>query len=385
MNCKAFHFVLILLIISSCTASEDSRKQNRVSERQDFVSIENSYAKGFTITQHEDFSLVEIFNPWQGAGDVRFQYLLYKSKQPPEHPFPEAMEIKVPVRKMICMSTTHIGFLDKLNELESIVGIANASLINNQKVKDRVKLGKVADVGYEQNVNFELLLGLSPDLIMSYSIGSEITGLESKLNELGIKMIINAEYLESHPLGKAEWIKFVALFYDKADLADSIFQDIEKQYNELVSKTRTISVKPTVLTGLPWKGTWYISGGDSYAAKLIEDAGGNFLWSGNSSHEALALSIESVFDVAVNADYWINTGAASSLHEIAGVDERLNYFNALKNKKLFNNNARQSELGGNDYWESGLVNPQIILKDLITIFHPGHLPDSGLVYYQKLE
>lgn len=383
MNIKTSYFVFILLVFASCTFTDDNQKPKPI--KSDYKLIENRYAKGFSIKEYGEFALLEVFNPWQGASEVKFQYVLYKGKTIPKHQFSGAMEIKVPVRKIVCMSTTHIGFIDKLNELESIVGIANAGLINNPKLNERIDLGKIADVGYEQNVNFELLIGLSPDLIMSYSIGSEITGLRNKLNELDIQMIINAEYLESHPLGKAEWIKFVALFYDKKSEADSIFGDIEKQYTGLVSKTRTFSHKPTVFTGLPWKGTWYISGGKSYAAQLINDAGGDFLWSGNSSHEAIGLSIESVFDVARNADFWINTGAANSLHEIAGVDERLAYFDALQKQKLYNNNARQSESGGNDYWESGLVNPQIILKDLIHIFHPGILPDSNLVYYKKLK
>ncbi|MCF8372548.1 MAG: ABC transporter substrate-binding protein [Bacteroidales bacterium] len=383
MKIKTFYFVFILLGFASCTFSNDNQKHKSI--KSEYRLIENSYAKGFSIKDYSNFSLLEVFNPWQGASKVKFQYVLYKGKAIPNHQFPEATEIKVPVRKIVCMSTTHIGFIDKLNELKSIVGIANTDLINNHELNERIDQGKIADVGYEQNVNFELLIGLSPDLIMSYSIGSEITGLRNKLNELDIQMIINAEYLESHPLGKAEWIKFVAMFYDKKELADSIFGDIEKQYTELVSKTHTFSHKPTVFTGLPWKGTWYISGGKSYAAQLITDAGGDFLWSDNLSHEAIGLSIESVFDVARNADFWINTGAANSMHEIAGVDERLTYFVALQDQKLYNNNAVQSKSGGNDYWESGLINPQIILKDLINIFHPGNLPDSNLVYYQKLK
>ena len=381
MNTNLYFCLIIAILLCSCGHKKKNKETISIPLAKEH---QITYAKGFTIKEFENFKLLEVFNPWQGANNVNLRYILYKSEAAPETPFPGAVTIKVPIKRIVCMSTTHIGFLDKLGEIESIVGIANAGLINNTKLHNRFANNLVADVGYEQNVNFELLIGLNPDLLMSYSIGSEITGLKQKMQELEIDMLINAEYLESHPLGKAEWIKFVGALYGKQAMADSIFQSIEKEYLGLIKKTETIDTKPTVLTGLPWKGSWYIAGGKSYAAKLIADAGGQFLWHENTSHEALGLNLEVVLDKAINADFWINTGAANSLNDIEEVDERLLDFEAINTKTVFNNNARQSPLGGNDYWESGIMNPHQILADLIKIFHPGLLPDSSLVYYTSI-
>ncbi len=371
----------LLLIMASCTTAE---KKTSVKDEK-FVELKNEYAKGFSIKQFQNYYLVEVQNPWQGADNILFKYLLYTDSIVPKHNFSDAVEIQIPIKKIVCMSTTHLGFIQKLEEIESIVGISNVNLINNEKLKAQIDSGLVLDVGYEQNVNFELLLSLSPDLIMSYSIGSEFAGLENKLKEFDLNLCVNAEYLEQHPLGKAEWIKFVAMFYNKLNKANSIFKNIESEYLKLKNSIIEIENRPTVLTGLPWKGTWFVSGGKSYVAKLISDAGGQFLWNTNQSHEAIGLSIESVYEIARNADIWINTGAANSLSEIENIDERLKLFSTWENKKVFNNNALQNPEGGNDYWEQGLVNPHIILSDLIQIFHNKQIADSMLVYYKNVE
>ena len=162
------------------------------------------------------------------------------------------------------------------------------------------------------------------------------------------------------------------------------FDSIAENYNnlkELVSKEK---IKPIVMSGLPWSGTWYVSGGKSYTAKLIEDAGGEFLWKSINSHESLPIDLETVFQKSNETDYWLNSGSAKTLKEIISVDSRLSNLKPFKNGKIYNNNARLSETGGNDYWESGVINPDVILKDLIVILHPGLLPGYKPFYYKNL-
>ena len=163
------------------------------------------------------------------------------------------------------------------------------------------------------------------------------------------------------------------------------FSEIEKEYNKLKQKAQNINNKPVVLSSLPWKDVWYIPGGNSFQARLIEDAGGDYLWKNNESHESIPLSIETVFSEAQNADIWINTGTADSNKQILGVDQRFENFKSLKNKQIFNNNNKLSVNGGNDYWETGIVQPHIILKDMIKIFHPELLPNYNLYYYKHLK
>ena len=139
------------------------------------------------------------------------------------------------------------------------------------------------------------------------------------------------------------------------------------------------------MLGLPWKDTWYMAGGRSFMAKLIEDAGGSYLWKENTSSEYIPLDLETVFLKAFKAERWLNTGTAGSLQEIAGRDERFENLPVFREKEVYNNDARISENGGNDYWESGVVHPDVILADMAEIFHPGLFPGHQFRYYRKLE
>jgi len=222
-------------------------------------------------------------------------------------------------------------------------------------------------------------------VIFLYGVEGNVMTTVEKLADLGIPAVFCGEYLENHPLGKAEWIRFFSLFYNKEAEASHFFDRIDSTYTALSELVGGIMPRPRVLNGLPWKDTWYMAGGKSFAAKFIEDAGGDFLWSDNPSGQAVPLDLESVYLRAVDADIWINPGAAGSLEDIRQLDARLGDLKVLESAQVFNNNARINSAGGNDYWESGTVRPDLILADLIGVFHPGLLSDHRFVYYRQLK
>ena len=343
-----------------------------------------SHALGFTINYYPDYKLIKIINPWQGAKNIQFKYILVnKGKKPPQN-IDDAQVIETPIKRIICLSTTHIAFLDFIDKTNTLVGVSGSRYISNFKVIELIKKGEISDVGYDQNLNFELIISLKPDLVMSYGIGSEAANYIYKLKELGITVVINAEYLEQTPLAKTEWVKFMAAFYNAEKKANEKFTYIENEYNKIVELSKFANKKPKVLTGLPWKDKWYVPGGNSYLARLISDAGGRYLWEGNDSRESLPLDIEAVFEKSLDADIWINPGAAIKKEDILIVDKRLKNFKTYRENVIFNNNAILNEFGGNDYWESGIVQPHVILKDIMHIFHPELLKYHRLVYYRKL-
>jgi len=375
-----FFLVAVICINFSC---EGSLNKGQNSDKKSGAQ-KNKYALGFQILKQNNITVLEIFNPWQRAKDVSIKYKLVKTnfKEADSNIF--TSYIKVPVKKVVCLSTTHIAFIDALGCTDNIVAVSGANLISNSKIRAKIKTKVVYDVGYEQGLNYELLISLKPDVVFAYGIGSDVTGYINKLKELDIPVVLIGEYLESHPLAKAEWIKFFAEFFDRQQIAKMRFDSIAENYNnlkELVSKEK---IKPIVMSGLPWSGTWYVSGGKSYTAKLIEDAGGEFLWKSINSHESLPIDLETVFQKSNETDYWLNSGSAKTLKEIISVDSRLSNLKPFKNGKIYNNNARLSETGGNDYWESGVINPDVILKDLIVILHPGLLPGYKPFYYKNL-
>ena len=189
-------------------------------------------------------------------------------------------------------------------------------------------------------------------------------------------------------LGRAEWIKFIAAFYNKEALAAKVFDGIVAQYQTYQNLASNISTDktPTVFSGTLWRGTWFMSGGKTYIVQLIKDAGGNYLWSDNDSRQTLPLDFEVVYDRAHNADHWLPMrNDWTAMENVSSTDPRYESFNAFKKGQISNANARLTEHGGNDYFEMGLIEPHLILADMIKIFHPELLPDYKLKYHQKLK
>lgn len=283
------------------------------------------------------------------------------------------------------MSTTHAAMISSLGEESSVRGMSGTGFLYDKTLIQNAKKGLIADVGYEANLNKELILKISPDVIMIYGIGGESAGYMGKIKELGVTVIFNADYLETDPLGKAEWIKVLGALYYKDEMADSIYSAEAENYDNLKTYiARKIRNRPKVLLGLPFKDTWYISPGNSFISKLINDAGGEYLWQDSKSAVSMPVGIENVYLRALKADFWINIGNAKSKNDISAIDPRLNELPCFKQGNLYNNINRVNPEGGNDYWESGSVSPHLILKDIASIIHPEIFSVNELFYYKKL-
>ncbi len=350
---------------------------------EDSISVE--YAQGFTIKKQGDITVVTVLNPWQGAQNVAYRYVLCPKGKTIPREFSDYPVIYTPVERVVCLATTHIAMLSALGKTASVKALSGTAYVSDTTIRHAVAKGEVVDIGYDQGLNYERIISLKPDVIFAYGVGEEVVGRLARLTDLGMKVVLNAEYLERTALGKAEWIKFMAEFYDCGKLAEEGFNTVENEYDALCRLVKGTKHNPTILCGLPWQGTWYIPGGETSIAGMIADAGGDYLWKSNTSHESFPVNIEAIISKAGGADLWINTGAARTLKEIQSVDERLKYVTPYRTGMVYNNYARVSPGGGNDFFESGVVNPHIILKDMIRIFHPDLLPDHELYYYMKLE
>ncbi|MBK8291389.1 MAG: ABC transporter substrate-binding protein [Flammeovirgaceae bacterium] len=239
-------------------------------------------------------------------------------------------------------------------------------------------------MGIDKGMNLEILYSLKPDLVMSYSMTSDLGQLK-KIKELNIPVVINAEYLEKHPLGRAEWIKFMALFFNKEKEADSVFNEIETDYNRTKQLVENIPTQPTVLSGIVYGEAWFMPAGKNYAAHLLQDAGTDYLWKDTETSGFLELSFESVFEKAKDADLWIGVGSFNSLNEIKAADSRYSLFKPFQDKQVFTYNARTGAKGGSEFLELGYLRPDLILKDLVKIAHPELLPNHELFFHRRLE
>jgi iron complex transport system substrate-binding protein len=342
------------------------------------------YTDGFSIEYHNSYKVVTVKTPWPGASES-LKYALVQCGAPAPEGFTEAQIIEVPVKSIVTMSTSYLPFLDELGLLDRLVGLDDATYVSNPTVLKMAEEGKLTMLGYGSGVNVEKALELKPDLIMTYGSGAPEYDAHPVLLQAGLKVVINAEWLDTSPLGRAEWGKFIAAFFNKEAQAENLFADKAKQYNDLKVLAANVATKPTVFTGSAYQGTWNVPGGNSFAAAFLKDAGAAYLWADDPSSGSLPLAFESVFEKAQNADFWLNVGFVGSLDDLKAMDTRYADFAAFQNGNVWNNDAKTSPNGGNDYYESAVAHPELVLADLIKIFHPDLLPEHNLVYYRQLK
>jgi iron complex transport system substrate-binding protein len=361
------HFIIALIVLSSATAQAQSIQ----------------YAKGFKISTVGSSKLVEVTYPHKGATSGYKYLLVKKGSAVPKHDA-DVKVIMVPIERIVCTSTTHIPLLDYLDISDKLVGFPTTDYISSEKTRKLVDAGKVEELGAEKGMNLEKLAVLKPEAVMSYTMTADLGQLK-KVQELGIPVLLNAEYLEEHPLGRAEWIKFMALFFDKEKEANTVFSMIEKNYFETKKLADKSAKRPTVLSGVIYGDAWFMPGGQNYAAKLINDAGANYLWKADSTKGFLQLSFEKVYEKAYAADLWIGVASFNTLEEIKNADDRYTKFNPYKTQQVYSYNARQGAKGGSEFLELGYLRPDIILKDLVKIAHPELLPEYQLYFYKAIK
>ena len=213
------------------------------------------------------------------------------------------------------------------------------------------------------------MLELAPEVVVGFTLDGNDKSLQT-IEKTGIPVLINADWRETHPLGKAEWIKFFGALYNKNKQADSIFNTIETNYNlakKLAQKTKT---KPTVLSGAMYKDIWYMPKGESWAARFIEDANGAYLWKDSKGTGSIALNIESVLENGQKADFWIAPGQFTTKAQLLEFNKVYGVFDAFKNNKIFSFTTKKGATGGVLYYELAPNRPDLVLKDIINILHP---------------
>jgi iron complex transport system substrate-binding protein len=373
---KILVFIASALILIGC-----SNPENKQESAFNFTPVPLKYATGFTIDKADDFYLVKVLTPYKGANKP-LNYILYDRHTEVPKVAADAY-IPVPVKSIVCTSTTHIPLLDYLGETNSLVGFPTLNYISSEPMRKRIDNGEVEELGIDEALNIEKLVNLNPEMVMGYSMSGDF-GQFNLISEAGTPVLLNAEYLESHPLGRAEWIKLAALLFNKIALADSIFKEIDKQYNttlEMVSKSAT---SPTVMSGIVYGDSWFVPGGKNYASRILKDAGFNYLWQQDTSSAFLPLSFETVFNQAKQASFWIGVGSFKTLEELTGSDSRYEEFLPFKQHTIFSYDKRRGAKGGSEFLELGYLRPDLILKDLVKIGHPILLPEHELFFHFQL-
>lgn len=367
--------VLAAFAAASCgTASAD---------RFDIELYAPQYASGFVISGAEGWqsTILRSRNPWQGADNVEKQLFISRNGEVPPAGFRGEVLASDPVR-IICISSSHVAMLDMLGESGRVVGVSGAGYITNEYVASN--RDRIGDVGYEGNIDYELTVALQPDIVLLYGIDSA-SGMEGKLRELGIPFVYIGDYLEDSPLGKAEWMVAVGEIVGRREDAAALFAGIPLRYEALKDMAAAAESKaPAVMVNTPYGDSWFMSPAGSYTARMIADAGGDYLYRDNATNRSLPVDMEEAALLVSKADVWINVGSYRTIGELSRALPKFADARCVREGGVWNFDLRANDAGGNDYWESGVVHPDIVLRDMIKIFHP-ELISEEFVYYRKLQ
>lgn len=368
----------MLLFISVSLSAKQGPLPNLYS-----VKSSIKHAKGFSITYHGTYKVVNVINYYNNQKDI-LQFLLVDRKYPVPKGYPQAQVIRTPLRSVISMSSMHIAMADFAGSANLISGQGSLNYVTSPTVRQSIKEGKVKEVGLDGSMNLELIISMQPDLVMVMGNPSAKFSRYQTLTGAGIPVLTINEWLETTPLARMEWVKLIAALVNKEALVNQKFARVEQEYQRLVQLAKLARTRPTIIAGLPFKGTWLVPDADSYHTQFFRDAAANYKWSREKSTGSLPLNFEAVVPTALKADFWLNLGYVNSKKDILAKDVRFQSFRPFKNSKIYNHNKKVNDIGANDFWESGGVNPHLILADLIKILHPELLPKHKLVYYKQL-
>jgi len=378
MNSKLLAFILcITLIFVACTGSNhkqyktdgDGGSENKI-----------KYAQGFSIRYFKEYTLIVVRNPWDTTHILEKYVLVDRNKKLPSN-LPEGTVVRVPVQKVAVCSSVHAGMWNLLGKVNNIIAVCEPEYINLPKIKKGLANGKIVDLGMATAINLEKLIAASPDILVVSPFENSV---HDRFKNTGIVVVKDASYMEESPLGRSEWIRFEAAFAGQDVLAKEIFKDIENRYLKLclqVSKTKN---RPTVFTEKKYGDAWYVSGGNSYIGQFLKDAGANYLWNDLNNAGSVPLSFEKVFSKAIHAQFWLikynNAQFELTYSQLKQEYELYSNFRAFKNNNIFAMNSAKTP-----FYEEGPMEPDVVLADMVNIFHPELLPGYKAKYYFKMK
>ena len=368
------YIVMISLLLSACGGGS---KHSSVATPLDTLSLK--YAENLKIAEGKDYTVVQLRNPWDTTLCLH-TYVLVDKKQPLPEQLPQGTVVRTPLSKSLIYTAVHCSLLESLEATPSIAAVCDAEYIKTESVVRGCQEGSIVNAGNSMNPDIEKIIDLHPDAILLCPF--ENAGGYGRIEKLDIPLIECADYMETSALGCAEWMRFYGRLFGKAAMADSLFQVVEKNYNELKALAATDSVKPSLVCDLKSGSAWYVSGGKSTTGKMYTDAGANYVFSHYPQSGGIPLSFETVADLGQSADFWLikyNQKTDKTLKELKQDFAPYAKFKAYQNKKVYGCNANRIR-----FFEDSPFHPDLILKDLVKVFHPHLLPDYELKYFTPL-
>ena len=345
------------------------------------VKSELTHATNFTLEYENSYQVLTVVQPTQGGAPE--SYVLVKCGAPaPEltGDLADATVVETPVRSIYSGSTSHLPFLVVLDQLDALTGVASKALISEKEVRDRVAEPDVVEYAAAGTVDSETVIAGAPDVVITGGVDDPAYPV---IEAAGIPVLANAEWLETDPLGRAEWVKYFAALTGTEGQAAEFFDGVRADYEALAQSVA--DVEPVqVVPGQPYQGTWFVPGGQSYNARLIEDAGGTTAWAADTSTGSVSTDLETVLANSGAAPVWLASTTWTTKAEALAEEPRFAEFAAFQSGNIWNAAKDVTPEGGNNYYELGVARPDLILGDLVAILHPDRAPGHEFAFYLQL-
>jgi iron complex transport system substrate-binding protein len=353
-----------LVVLSSCNGGQNSLPEPTMGTKEPIL-----FAKGFEIVNFDNYTVLSVADPWDSTKTLQSYVIVDREKPLPDN-LPNGTVIKVPVKNAIMYTTVHVAVFEYLNALSSIAGICESEYLTSPKSKELVANGTIADCGLAASPNIEKIMDVEGEIII---VSPFEHGGYGQAEKLGIPIFEAADYMETHPLGRAEWIKIHGLLTGKKELADSIFRAKVEKYNYYKSLTEGVEYRPKLIAERKYGSSWFIPGGASYVAQMYKDAGADYIFECDRNTGSVPYSFETVLDKGENADIWLlkyDMKRAMTYSDLKAEYKPYEMFKPFREKKIYTCNTTHTP-----YCECISIHPDIILADLVHIFHPELIED----------
>ncbi len=372
--------ILFFLSLSACFQRAEPSNEKICAVQK---TIYPKYSKRFVIRYYNGFKTLSVLRPEDSS--LVTGYVIYPKDKPTPKGFEQFIPIDARTAKVVCLSTTHVAAIRLLHQEGKIAALANAALVYDTVIQLLLAQQKIQSVGKDFNPEIEKIILLHPDIVFTDAENGSGIGVLGKIQEAKIPLVVSNDYKEQSPLARAEWIKFFAVFFNAEEKADSIFSEVEKEYNAIAQAKG--DKHPTVFCNYPYQGIWYTPASKSYFTQLMTDAGARYVFVDKTATNGLNLSLnfEQIFNVAQHADVWLLTSADRSLEGLKRIDEKFSWFDAFKKGQVYSAAKRSNSNGGIDYWESACFLPHLALRDLHQLFANPNVTEDSLYYFNRLK
>lgn len=341
-------------------------------------------SEAFEIVATEgESSVLRILTPWPESKGVTKEVFISRAGELPPEGFGGQVICSSP-KRVVTLSSSHLAYIDALGGVQTVVGVSGGEYISNPHIAEGLEQRRVREIGYDANINYELLASLRPDVVFIYGTTGENGAMSQKLEELGIPYVYIADHTESTPLGKSEWVVAFGEIYDCRDGAEEIFNSIGERYENLRIGALAATSRPKVMLNSPYKDVWFVPSKESYIVRLIEDAGGEYICEGEGDLSR-PISGESAYIYLSEADFWLNPNAVRTMDALVAENPKFADTEVVRKGNVYNCTALSTPSGGSDFWESGALRADLALADLLAILHPELAKNRELHYFEKLK